>query len=85
MLTFTDQLLTVANAYSALTGAGFPTVSSRVFDDSKRLPLIASGEGSITLRRAELALQWFSANWPDGADWPSEIARPEPLVNEAAE
>ena len=34
-------------------------------------------QGRVTIRSAEAALRWFSANWPADLDWPEEIDRPE--------
>jgi len=73
---FTDQLLAVARAYAEAEAVDLPVVSSRVFDDSKKLPAVASDAASVTLRRAEAALRWFSAHWPDGAVWPAGVPRP---------
>ncbi len=38
-------------------------------------------EGRVTIRRAERALQWFSAHWPEGLEWPADIPRPDPSEN----
>ena len=84
MLAFTDQLLAVANAYRAAKGSSLAAVSARVFDDGKRLPLVANGEGSVTLKRAEQALRWFSENWPADAEWPSDVPRPADTKQVAA-
>lgn len=35
-------------------------------------------EKTITVRTYDRATQWFSDNWPDGAEWPASIARPAP-------
>jgi hypothetical protein len=72
-----DDLLTLADAYASLTGASETTISSRVFDDSKKLAALRVGK-DITLRRFNAALAWFSANWPHGAEWPREVSRPAP-------
>jgi hypothetical protein len=69
------HLLAVIDAYAGATGASDTTISSRVFDDSKKLGALRRG-ASVTLRRANDALQWLSENWPEGAVWPSEISRP---------
>ncbi len=53
---------------------------------------LASGSGDfyirlkrghdLTTRRAARISQWFSDNWPEGAEWPSDIPRPEPKAEE---
>jgi hypothetical protein len=71
------QLLRLAERYCAATGLAEATVSSRCFTDGKRLAALRGGS-EIGARRLGRALEWFSANWPDGADWPGDIPRPEP-------
>lgn len=73
---FTDQLLAVARAYAEAEQVDLSVVSSRVFDDSKKLPAVASGAASLTLRRAEAALAWFAGRWPAGATWPAAVPVP---------
>ncbi len=77
------DLVALADAYASATGVALSTVSARVFDDGKRISQIRAGRG-ITLSRFNRALTWFSANWPDGAEWPAHIKRPI-VENEAAE
>jgi len=84
MKTFTEQLVTVARAYAEGSGVSLSVVSHRVFDDSKRLPLVEEGGASVTLRRAEQALEWFSDNWPDGVSWPPDVVRPANAKADAA-
>ena len=69
------HLLTLADAFIAATSVKEVTLSHRVFGDSKKLAAIRSG-ADITLGRFNAALEWFSANWPEGAEWPEGIARP---------
>jgi hypothetical protein len=77
------DLVRLADIYASAKELTETTVSSRVFADSKRLAAIRSGKG-ITLRRFNDALRWFSANWPDGAEWPAGVARPV-VQSEAAQ
>jgi hypothetical protein len=79
-------LLTLSDAYQAATGVPETTVSHRLFNDTKKLALMRVG-ADITVGRFNHALLWFSANWPEGCDWPDGVARPEPAVQspEAAE
>jgi len=77
------SILSVVDAYAAATGAEDTTISSRVFADGKKIDAMRRG-GSITLRRANEAIQWFSDNWPEGADWPSDIHRPFRLDEQSA-
>ncbi|MFA7308338.1 MAG: hypothetical protein WC026_16895 [Hyphomicrobium sp.] len=71
-----DSLLSVARAYGAAERIDLSTVSWRALGDTKKLPAIVAGK-DIQVRRFERAMQWFSDHWPDGADWPETVARPE--------
>lgn len=70
------NLIAVARAYADAEGIELSTVSSRVFDDSKKLPAIAEGRADIQLGRYEAAMAWFAGNWPRGARWPKGVPRP---------
>jgi hypothetical protein len=76
-----EQLLTVARRYASIENIPLSTVSSRALNDGKKLAALESGF-DITVGRLELALLWFSDNWPSG-DWPSDV--PRPLRAEIAE
>jgi len=69
------QLVTLADLYAAAHKINRSTVSSRVFDDARKMDAMAEG-ADITLRRFNQALDWFSENWPDGVQWPKHILRP---------
>lgn len=83
MLTEND-LLSVIDAFIAKTGVNDTTISARIFDDGKRVTQLRAGAG-ITLRRANDALAYLSAHWPDGAEWPDNVCRPHPQPAEVAE
>lgn len=69
------HLIKVADAYGAAEQVEEKTVSSRVFQDSKKLGAIRAGS-DITVGRYNAAIIWFDANWPDGAEWPHDVLRP---------
>lgn len=70
-----NHLLTVADEYSRAANVEDKTVSSRVFNDGKKLSAIRCGS-DITVGRYNAALSWFAENWPDGAEWPRSVPRP---------
>jgi hypothetical protein len=70
-----DHLLAVADAYKRALGLEDVTVSHRLFGDSKKLSALRQG-ADITLGRFNSSLHWFSAHWPDEAEWPHHVARP---------
>ena len=71
----TDHLTTLADVYGRALTLEEKTVSSRVFQDSKKLGAIRAGS-DITVGRYNAALEWFSANWPSDAVWPDGVPRP---------
>lgn len=71
----TDQLLQVADAYCAARSLSRSRVSTIVFNDGKKLDLIAGG-ADLQTGKFEHAMTWFSANWPDVAHWPLGVPRP---------
>lgn len=75
LMPFTDQLISVANAYSEATGASISTLSTKLFNGGGRLDAIASG-GDLNTRNYERAMRWFSENWPEGVEWPKGVGRP---------
>ena len=72
----TEQLLTVATAYSERTGTSLSTLSTRLFNGGGRLATIANG-GDLNTRNFESAMAWFSENWPEGLAWPAGVGRPK--------
>jgi hypothetical protein len=72
-----EHLLRLSDVYSVAVGAAEKTVSYRVFSDSKKFTALRSG-ADIGVNRFNLALRWFSDNWPENTLWPEGICRPEP-------
>lgn len=70
-----DQLIRLTAEYGRAAGLTETTVSTRVFNDGKKLSALRAGK-DIQTRRLEDALRWLSANWPEGAAWPEDIERP---------
>lgn len=81
MVTARD-ILALAEPFAVATNVPLTTVSSRVFDDSKKLAAIDAG-ADLTLTRFARAVEWFAANWPDNAVWPVGVERPSPAPQPA--
>jgi len=64
-----EQLLIIARRYAEIEEVPLSTVSSRVFNDGKKLKALEGG-ADISVGRFETAVRWFSMNWPDGAPRP---------------
>jgi len=83
MLTI-GALMKLVETYCHISGLAEATVSSRLFNDGKRLSEIRKG-ADVGVRRIERAVRWLSENWPEGAEWPASVPRPQPSVKEPAE
>lgn len=73
-----QKLLKVVDAFGGGKMAD-ATISTRVFNDGKRIAILRRG-GDIGTRRLQIALQWFSDNWPEDAEWPPLVERPVPRI-----
>lgn len=78
------HLLMLADEFQRVAGVSDTTLSFRVFGDSKKLAALRCGS-DITTARFNAAFVWFSVNWPSGALWPSQVARPEEANSALAE
>lgn len=75
-MTLTEQISALVKSYRAADPVSLKTLSYRAFDDSRSLPLFMLGKVSLTLSRADRAIQWFSDHWPERAVWPAGVHRP---------
>lgn len=70
------KLLAVSDAYCLARDISRARVSTIVFNGGMALDRIASGK-DLTTGNFERAMRWFHENWPEGAEWPVEVERPE--------
>jgi len=74
-----DQLIAVCEAYAVAKKISISTLSTQLLNGGGRLPAIAAG-GDLNTGKFEEAMSWLSANWPENAVWPAEIARPNKVA-----
>lgn len=68
-----DALLSLADQFRAVAGIEQEkTLSSRMFDDSKKLAALRAG-GEITVGRYNGAMAWLAEHWPDTAEMPCSL------------
>lgn len=73
------ELLTVVDVFTAATGRSRGSLSKAIFDrGGGHFDDLATGSRDLATGTLERAMQWFSDNWPDGAEWPAQVKRPEP-------
>lgn len=70
-----EHLVTLIDRYAAARNLSPSRVTTLVFNSGGMYQRLVDRR-EITIGRAENALRWFSANWPDGVAWPEGIARP---------
>jgi hypothetical protein len=75
-MTLLGALKIVAERYGEARKLSAGRVSTLAFGDGTKLPHIFAGNADLTTARYERTMQWFSDNWPEGAEWPSQIERP---------
>ena len=69
------HLIALADEYQRACPIEDKTLSFRIFGDSKKLTALR-GTSDLLTGRYNAAIAWFSANWPEKAKWPAEVARP---------
>jgi hypothetical protein len=72
------NLVALADIYCAATGRSRSSVAKEIHGRGGHIDDLEAGRRDLTTTVAEIALNWFSTNWPDDAVWPDEIARPFP-------
>lgn len=70
-----SHLLALVEAFAASRDIGVTTAWRLAINDPAFHERLRS-EKTITLRTYDRALNWFSDNWPDGAEWPADVPRP---------
>lgn len=80
----TDDIITLAEAYTGHTGLKLSTVSTYAANDGKWITGLKVNAAGCTLRKAHRVVHWFSDNWPSDLEWPRDIPRPAKSKKEAA-
>lgn len=75
-MTLKGQLIVVGDAFAKGAGISRARVSTIVLNRGATLEAIAAGRADVTTGTFEKAMAWFSANWPEGAEWPAGVPRP---------
>lgn len=76
-----SHLLICAQTYCDVTGLARSTLGRKVASDPRFFRNIAT-EATFTARKYDLVMAWFSANWPEGLAWPTDVPRPtQPVVD----
>jgi hypothetical protein len=75
--TLRTHLLDLTRAFGEATGASAATVGKRAVNDNTVLARIAAGDMGFNIRTYDRLVRWFSDNWPENAEWPVAVMRPD--------
>ena len=69
------NMLLLADAYVAGTGAAQSTVAMKAVRDARFFDRLRDDKG-FTVKTYDTVLAWFSENWPASVAWPDTVSRP---------
>lgn len=78
-----DNLLPLIEPFCTARRISEARLSNLLFNDGKRIKAIRERNSDIGSRGLRDAFQWFSDNWPEDAEWPASVLRPEKTVEAA--
>lgn len=78
------HLLTLVQLFGERKGLAESTIGRHCVADGAFFPRLRAGS-SLSVRKYDSIVLWFSENWPQGSDWPADIKRPAKGTSEAAE
>ena len=78
--TLRHHLETCSAVFAAETGRKPATVGRLAAGDWRFFERLSDGT-SFTARKYDSVMAWFSANWPEGVDWPDAVPRPFPSAD----
>lgn len=72
----TNHLIDLGTRFGQAKGLEESTVGRMCAADSRFFSRLHSGQ-TFTAKKYDKVVAWFAANWPAGADWPHNVARPK--------
>jgi hypothetical protein len=66
-----------AETFAEARKIGLATIGRLAAGDWRFFDRLENDEKTFTARKYDDVIAWFSANWPENAEWPSELKRPE--------
>ena len=72
----TKHLSRLGQAYADHVGGTLSTLSTKMAGAGHVLPSMATGEKTVTVKKFNRLMAWFSENWPSDLAWPDDIPRP---------
>lgn len=78
-----SNLRRCAEIYAGVREISIPTLGRLAAGDWRFFERVEDDEKTFTARKYDEVIGWFSENWPDEVDWPSDVSRP-PAESERA-
>lgn len=80
------HLLTLLDLFRGRKDLAESTIGRHCAADGAFFSRLREGN-TLTVRKYDSVVAWFSENWPEGAEWPADVMRPakQPTASEAAE
>ncbi|TGT72942.1 hypothetical protein EN802_13775 [bacterium M00.F.Ca.ET.159.01.1.1] len=69
------HLLTLLQLFSERKGLAESTIGRLCIKDGAFFPRLRAGS-SLSVRKYDEIVLWFSESWPEGLEWPEDINRP---------
>ena len=73
-----QDLSTLGPLYADWHGLALATVSTKVAGAGHVLDRIRNAEATLTFRKYDSVVHWFSVNWPSDLERPTDIPCPDP-------
>lgn len=77
------HLVSAARGFGAARNIELTTVGRLAAGDWRFFTNLEDGSTTFRVRKYDEVMRWFSANWPDGAEWPADVPRPQPEAETA--
>ena len=78
-----SDFLAVVDRFCEARGISEARASTIILNGGSRIASIRSGASDIGSRRLEEAVKHLSDHWPEGAEWPNGVERPDPTSSAA--
>ena len=76
-----ESIMRLCEIYATRQGLALSTVSTYAAEAGDFYARLKRGH-DLTTRRAARVVQWFSDRWPVDLEWPPDIPRPVPSVED---
>lgn len=72
-----SNLMACASAYAAARSVSLATLGRLAAGDWRFFDRLDDSDKTFTARKYDEVIGWFAEQWPEGADWPASVTRPQ--------